>query len=398
MANFVRLAHAHNHQLVYHPASEDDFLRDTNTSRRMQNLDRIKQYSRLDHRLPCPWNSADTRPNDAADNEILYALYCDAVHALVTEDREIHDKAKVRGLVDRVYTIQTVEDWLRRLHDTTQVLLPNIEPKPLYSLTPYLETEFFDSLRRDYSAFDSWFRDKARTGRSAWVSWESPGNLGAICIYTEQENETITEDGLVLHGSALKLCTFKVGTSVRGRKIGELFLKAAFRYATVNRLENIFIHGDIGENSLLFQMLEDFGFVHVGHDPGSEGRDAVYLKKHPVSPPVTALAPFDYLKQFFPHYLSGQSISKFIIPILPRYHRILFPDYNSPIDRQLDLFKQATSTGNAIKLAYLCHAQTKRMNPGDLVYFYRSHDERAITSVVLPYSLYNHSGCLMIPT
>jgi hypothetical protein len=59
----------------------------------------------------------------------------------------------------------------------------------------------------------------------------------------------------------------------------------------------------------------------------------------------------------------------------------LFPDYNSPIDRQLDLFKQATSTGNAIKLAYLCHAQTKRMNPGDLVYFYRSHDERAITSV-----------------
>ena len=34
---------------------------------------------------------------------------------------------------------------------------------------------------------------------------------------------------LVLDGDALKLCTFKVGEKVRGRKIGELFLKAAFR-------------------------------------------------------------------------------------------------------------------------------------------------------------------------
>lgn len=381
LANFVRLAHAHNHQLVYHPASEDDFLRDNNAERRKQNLDRIRQYTRLDCPPTCPWNSADTGPNDAADNEILYAIQCDAVHALITEDRGIHEKARMRGLVDRVYTIQTAEDMLLRLHDTIHVQLPNIEESPLYSLTPYLETEFFDSLRRDYHVFDRWFRDKARTGRSAWISWESPGNLGAICIYTRQENETITENGIVLHGPVLKLCTFKVGPSVRGRKIGELFLKAAFRHATVNRLEYIFIHGNMTENSLLFEMLEDFGFIHVGQDPGSEGRDAVYLKKHPTSPPAVDLAPFEYLKQFFPYYLSGPTISKFIIPILPKYHRILFPDYNSPIDRQLDLFRPATSTGNAIKLAYLCHAQTKRMNPGDLVFFYRSHDERAITSV-----------------
>lgn len=162
LANFVRLAHANNHQLVYHPASEDDFFRDSNTDRRKQNLDRIKQYTRLEHRPPCPWNSPDTGSNDAADNEILYALHCDAVHALVTEDRGVHDKAKARGLVDRIYTIQTAEDLLRRLHDTTQVQLPNIEDMPLYSLTPYLETEFFRSLREDYFTFDSWFREKAR--------------------------------------------------------------------------------------------------------------------------------------------------------------------------------------------------------------------------------------------
>lgn len=381
LANFVRLANAHNHQLVYHPASEDDFLRDGNTDRRKQNLDRIKQYTRLDYRPPCPWNLPYTGVNDAADNEILYALHCDAVHALVTEDRGIHEKAKVRGLVDRVYTIQTAEDLLRRLHDTTHVQLPNIEERPLYSLTPYLETEFFGSLRRDYPTFDSWFRDKARTDRKAWVSWESVGELGAICIYAQQNDETITEDGLTLRGPALKLCTFKVGPSVRGRKIGELFLKAAFRFATANHLESIFIHGNENENHLLFEMLEDFGFFRVGQDPGSKGRDTVYLKQHPISIPADNLEPFEYLKRFFPHFLSGPTIGKFIIPIRPSYHRILFPDYNSPADRQLELFRPATATGNAIKLAYLCHAQTKQMNPGDVVLFYRSHDERAITSI-----------------
>jgi hypothetical protein len=95
LANFVRLAHEHNHQLLYHPASEDDFRRDSDTERRRQNLDRIKLYTRLEGRPPCPWNSLDTRPNEAAENEILYALECDAVHALITEDRGIHDKASL---------------------------------------------------------------------------------------------------------------------------------------------------------------------------------------------------------------------------------------------------------------------------------------------------------------
>ncbi len=397
LASFVRLAHANNHQLVYHRASEDDFLRDSNTDRRKQNLDRIKQFIRLDYRPPCPWNAPDTDPNDAADNEILYALQCDAVHALITEDRGIHEKAKARGLVDRVYTIQTAEDLLRRLHDMTRVQLPNIEERPLYSLTPYLSTDFFDSLRRDYPDFDNWFRDKAREGRNAWVSWEAAGQLGALCIYARQDDETITEEGLTLNGPALKLCTFKVSPFVRGRKIGELFLKAAFRYATVNRLENIFIHGSVNENLFLFELLEDFGFLHVGQDAASGGRDAVFLKKHPVSKPADNLAPFEYLKKYFPHFLSGPEIGKFIVPIRPHYHRTMFPDYSSPADRQIELFRPLTTPGNAIKLAYLCHAQTKQMNPGDLVLFYRSHDERAITSigVVENYSTLSDAGAIV---
>lgn len=381
LANFVRLAHENNHQLLYHPATEDDFRRDSNQERLRQNLDRIKQYIRLEDRPYCPWNSPSTSPNDATDNEILYALYCDAVHALITEDRGIHDKAKTRGLVDRVYTIQTAEDWLSRLHGKRIVQLPNIKDVSLYALTPLLNSEFFDSLRAAYPIFDDWFRGKAREGGKAWVSWERPDVLGALCIYDEQNNELITDEGLKLTGPALKLCTFKVAPSTQGKKVGELFLKAAFRYATANHLENIFVHGDIDQQHFLFEMLEDFGFSYIGTHPGSEGRDAVYLKAHPASPPYDNISPFRYLLRYFPHFRHDEAVGKYIVPIKPEYHRVLFPDYVSPNSRQLLLFQAENTVGNAIKLAYLCHAQTSQINPGDIVLFYRSGDEKAVTTL-----------------
>lgn len=382
LANFVRLAHEHGHQLVYHPASEDDIQRDVNLARRLETLARLRQYTRLQDRLPCPWNTPDTRENDASDNEILFALECDAAHALVTEDRGIHDKARARGLGSRVYTIQTAEDWLRRLHDLVSVQLPNVEEVSLYRLTPLLGSEFFNSLRAGYPGFDNWFRESARENTRAWVTWENQGTLGAICIFKQQPDETITQEGLTLPGFALKLSTFKVGAAVRGRKIGELFLKAAFRYASANRLEHIFIHGDMDQHHFLFDLLEDFGFVHVGSHPGSDGRDAVYLKKHPIEAPVdNALGNFEYLRHYFPHFRNGNSVGKFIVPIRPEYHRILFPDYDSPADQQMALFRPSNTAGNAIKMAYLCHSQTKGLKPGDVVLFYRSGDERAITSL-----------------
>jgi len=114
----------------------------------------------------------------------------------------------------------------------------------------------------------------------------------------------------------------------------------------------------------------------VGSHPKSNGRDAVYLKRHPVLPPDEQVDPFIYLKSYFPHFRSDSSISKYVVPIRPEYHRILFVDYFSPFDKQLQLFAPSNFAGNAIKLAYLCHAQTKEMLPGDLVLFYRSQDYR----------------------
>lgn len=381
LANFVRLVNENGHQLVYHPASEDDIKRDPNTERQRQTLERLPQYIRLVNPPKCPWNNSETSPNDIADNEILYALQCDAVHALVTEDLGIHKKARELGLSDNVYTIQTAEDWLGRLYVRTYIQLPNIEDVYLYNLSPLLETQFFDSLRNGYPEFDEWFRRKARDNNKAWVFWKEPDVIGAICIYIQQDNEAITEDGLRLEGSALKLSTFKVGQDVRGRKIGELFLKAAFRYATANRLENIFIHGDEDKQHFLFRLLEDFGFHRVGTHPGSGGREAVYLKKQPHEPPINEEGPFEYMRDFFPHYRHDDAIMKFVVPIKPKFHNILFPDYVSPYDPRQRLFPLTSDVGNAIKLAYMCHSQRKLINPGDIVLIYRSEDDKCLTSI-----------------
>ena len=71
-------------------------------------------------------------------------------------------------------------------------------------------------------------------------------------------------------------------------------------------------------------------------------------------------------------------MEKFIVPIKPGYHQILFIDYPG---QQMNIFSSQSSVGNAIKMAYLCHAPTKKIRPGDIVLFYRSGDEQAITSI-----------------
>jgi GNAT superfamily N-acetyltransferase len=379
LASFVRLAHLHGHVLLYHPASEDDIREDRNVDRRNQTLERLGQYERLDARPECPWNVDGMRVNDARDNEILYALSLNAANGLVTEDRRIHDKAKKLGITNPIYTIQTANDQLLRLHRQVVVSLPNVIEVPLYSLTPQLGTPFFDSLREAYP-FDEWFARKAQAGVRAWISNDEAGEVGAICIYDRQTRERITDE-MVLPGDALKLSTFKVGDTHRGRKIGELFLKAAFRYATEHGLEHIFIHGDMDKHHFLFELLVDFGFEFVGSHPGSDGRDAVYLKQHPVASPEPYEPYLEYHCRYFPHFCSGPGVSKFIVPIRPEFHRILFPDYQSLANHQRDMFPVENYAGNAIKMAYLSHAQTNTIEPGSVLFFYRSGDDQALTSI-----------------
>ena len=377
LTNFVRLCQQHGHALLYHPATVDDIRRDPDVARRDRTLARLGQYTLLQAGPPCPWNTAQASPNDACDNEILYALQRDAAHALVTEDQGLHRKAQARGLGARVYFIQSADDWLRRLHEPAQVELPNIGDVELHTLTNELGGIFFDSLRSDYQPFDNWFRAKAREGRRAWVYRDGMQDaVAAICIYAIQTDERVTDEGRVLRGDALKLCTFKVGETVRGRKVGELFLRAAFQYATNHRCEHIFLHANVERQDHLAGLIQDFGFSRIGTYAG----DGVYAKQHPIEPPAVQMDAFEFLRRFYPHYMGGVDVQKYIVPIRPNFHEILFPDYQNQ-GHALPAHHPRRHVGNAIKLAYLCHTPSKQPQRGDVVLFYRSYDHKAITTL-----------------
>jgi len=82
-------------------------------------------------------------------------------------------------------------------------------------------------------------------------------------------------------------------------------------------------------------------------------------------------------------------VKKFVVPILPVYHNKLFTDYSK---RQITLAEYADEfvvEGNTIKKAYLSHSNIKRMQRGDLILFYRSEDEQAITSFGVVEAVYS---------
>jgi len=378
LAAFVRFANEYGHPLVYHPASERDIERDADASRRAQTLARLEQYVQLDHTPACPWNDQGTSENDAVDNEILFALSQHAARFLVTEDMAIHRKARTHHLDQKVFTIQQALDLLRRLHELASVYQPNISEVPLHALMSQLPGPFFNSLREGYPEFDAWFRNKAEEGRRAWVCLSEEGYLKGLCVFAIQGPSEVAAEGLAFNGPALKLCTFKVGDADRGQKIGELLLKTAFQFSSQNRVERIFLHTDVERQPRLVDLLEDHGFQVAN----TYGRDTVFIKEHPVAHPETEIDPVVYNRRYFPHYQSDRQIRKFIVPIVPGYHQVLFPDYHRDGDhRPLVDLTGGNTAGNAIKLAYLCHSQTTKIRPGDLVIFYRSHDHMEVTSL-----------------
>jgi len=394
LSKLARLASENGHQLLAHPSSYDDLARDPNTSRRSISLSRLRKYSTLQD-PPKPSSTElselgllERDDNDRVDNEILYALYRDAANILVTEDRELHKKALHIGIADRVHYIQQATSFLEHLHARIGVVLPSIEEVPLHQID--LRSSFFDSLRSDYKGFDSWYQEKAREGRIAWVYRDSEGNPGAIAIFKEERDPIVTNDCRALPGKALKLCTFKVAEQVRGRKLGELLLKAAFRYATNNCIEHVYITMRPGKQDFLEDLCTDFGFTLLGEYKD----DQVFVKEHPLQPPDATLPPLEYHRLFYPHIRSDRAVGKYVVPIRPEFHKVLFPDAQS----QPSLFAPS-SAGHAIKQAYLCHARISGIRPGDILLFYRSQDVQGITSIGVVESVHeyqNHDNILQL--
>ncbi len=379
LAQLLALLQTNNVQVLVHPASIEDIRNDKDEKRREIKLSKLKKYGHLaaapalDRQLFAAAGIHIGGANDVIDCTILTALAKDAVHFLITEDRKLLGKARALRVGDRVLTIEQALSLFNAVYAKQPIELPNLELIHLHQIRDELIDEIFDSLRADYAGFDNWFIRACQEGRQAWIARDSSGKLGAICIYKEEVDPQVTSS-CRLQGRVLKMSTLKVERNVRGQKIGELLLKAAFRHASQNDYGRIYVTVKEKQNELI-DLLTDFGFQSVGKDHND---DLVFVKDQPKQPPAERIDAVTYHVRYSPHFKGGPDVGKFVVPIRPEYHRQLFPDAS---DRQLKLPFVGALPGNAIKLAYLCKARTNAISPGDVLIFYRSQDTQNCTTV-----------------
>ncbi len=196
------------HQLLLHPATFQDIERDENLKRKKQSLNRVKKYELLEFppvlqsELETELFGLSKKSNDKVDNIILYSLYKNCVHWLITEDGGIHKKAKKIGEQDRVLTISRAISILREEIKENTKLFSKIHDVPCYTLD--LKDPIFNSLRNGYKNFDDWFNNKcSKTARRAWACIEEK-KIEALCIYKREDSPIVNSKNQGLIGNNLK--------------------------------------------------------------------------------------------------------------------------------------------------------------------------------------------------
>lgn len=239
-AEVFRRAQRGNVSVFYHPASLLDFARDPQGDRRRSHEADLAKYVQLpsppaDADLDKVLGGPDHATNDWVDNQLLVALARRAVNLLVTNDINIHKKARRLDLEQGVLTAREALNYLRDLYDDAPPPPPALTMGRTHSLDE--NDLFFDSFSMDYPGFKDWLVGTKMKDRVCWYAKDATNRLEALCI-VKKETETPPPEAL---GKVLKICSFKVAEAARGRSLGEQLLKAAFAFAYENKYDTVFL-------------------------------------------------------------------------------------------------------------------------------------------------------------
>ncbi|HMD69450.1 MAG TPA: hypothetical protein VKF42_11265 [Chitinivibrionales bacterium] len=364
-------------QILVHPSGTQDIERDKDAERKRIIQSKIAAYGFLesppDPTLDDEFQNKCGMPktdNDKVDNELIYAVYKDAVDFLVTEDKGIQQKSRSVGISDRTFSVEEAVDFLQRQFREKEIAVPG----PLFE-TPAFELDItdpiFDSLKADYPEFEQWWTKICRQGRQAIVYKRDDQSLGAIYLHKIEE-EAIDATPALPKVKRVKICTLRVVDT--GYKLGEFFLRKSFEFALENGISEVYLTHVVIPNDPLVALIEEFGF----EDIASKGKERVFLKR---LVPVRRDLPNEvFSKVYFPCLRDGGGVTKFLIPIVPAYHGRLFPEFPKAKPSLFD-GSELISEGNTIKKAYLCNSRIKKIKPGDVVLFYLSREDQKITVI-----------------
>jgi GNAT superfamily N-acetyltransferase len=313
--------------------------------------------------------------NDWVDNQLLVAVKAGAVDFLVTEDQGVHRKAARIGIADLVLTAADARQMLATLVPGPPASLPSIE---WISAAEIDDDPIFDSVREDYPDFDEWLATCRKEGRDTCVIHAPDGSYAAISILTPKDKK------FGVRAKWLKICQLKVADPYRGRRYGELLLKAVFDYRLRHGFDAAYLTV-FDKYDGLIRLLKAYGFDEF---EGRSDRGEMILTKpfRPTASDLATLDPLTYHVRFGPPALKPAIDRTYVIPIRPEYHRSLFPEAERrPGAPQLSFgFAEPDVDhpfGNAIRKAYLCHSPSNQLVAGSTIVFYRSEDLHALTVV-----------------
>lgn len=251
-----------------------------------------------------------------------------------------------------------------------------------------IDQEIFKSISRDYIGFEEWFIGIQKEKRKCFAIEGEQNELEAIMIYKKEEiNELHTLFPYVSEiKEIIKICTFKVHKTKFGKKIGELFIQKIIYIALFKNIKGIYLTAYPKHEYLIF-LLKKFGFKEklvIDNE--------IYLYKDLNISFTENIPLFAYQKNLiesFPFFNdSYKEINKFIIPIRPHYHDIIFYDY--PL-REYSLFDRPTSINsesNSILKAYFGNF-SRNIQIGDIILFYRSQDLMQLTTLCVVVQVFN---------
>lgn len=371
-------------KIFIHESSYDDIKRDKDKNRKEIALSKLKKYPRVP-RTPITTNEKITlfgkirKPNDEVDTDLLYSLKLDTADILITEDKGIKQRVKDTMLETIVLNVDEALSKLKKVFGSVFVNYKHVQDR---TCTQYhFEDPFFSSLKKDYPDFEDWFKKCISRHRPCWVIEQESG-LSGMVIYKDELRQEINQrkelDDLYIPGErVLKLCMFKVDETYRGEKFGEQLLKKAMDYAFRNGYDSMYLTV-FSKHKKLIKLLIELGFLR---SPKDKENEEVYFKYAKVIQQKESLSPFEFHRSFWPS-LIAKDVNKYFVPIVPVFHKRLFPEADEHFNPQYELLLDETSQtpGNAIQKIYICNAQTKSMEPGDILLFYRSGD-KALTSL-----------------
>jgi len=303
----------------------------------------------------------DKNQNDLNDTIVINELYCGRVDALITEDKQLLNKASLLGISDRVYTI---DDFLEKVTvenpELADYKVLSVRRSLLGNLD--LSDDFFASFKEDYPDYEKWFNKKA--DETVYVCLFEDKPIALLYLKVEGKNEDYTDlDPSLPPKKRLKIGSFKVTRN--GFRLGERFLKIIFDNALRLKVDEVYvtIFDKLIEQQRLINLLEEYGFYRHGFKKGKGGNELVYVRS--CERLANRLTP----KLTYPFFSTTGQV--FIVPIYPEYHTELFPDSILRTESPMD-FVENEPYRNAISKVYISRSVERNIHSGDVIVFYRT--------------------------